>query len=63
MFLETKYCDRCEVTTQHYNGECGVCLDKKDKERIRMWEAQDVDTKLTNLRLRVENLERPEARY
>ncbi len=63
MYLDHEYCPVCKKDTVHYNGKCGNCLDKKEKERVRMWEAQDIETKITNLRERIEKLEQGPARF
>jgi len=57
MFLEHKHCEKCKGITPHHDGYCAPCAVKKAKEAERMWEAQDSDTKLTDLRKRVEWLE------
>jgi len=58
MFLEHKECEVCKTVTPHHNGNCARCASKKAKEAERMWEAQDTDTKLTDIRKRIEKLER-----
>lgn len=63
MFFEHKFCEKCDSVTGHYDGKCGKCLDKQSKEKERMWEAQDISTKITDLRKRIEMLERGPARY
>lgn len=55
--ISTEFCDDCDEETQHGDGECGVCCSRKKRERIRVWNALDVDTRLTDLRERVERLE------
>lgn len=57
MYLSHEYCPSCKQDTPHHDGHCAPCAIKKAKEAERMWEAQDTDTKLTNLRKRVEWLE------
>lgn len=61
--VNEEWCERCQKNVFYTNGKCNICADKKNKERIRMWEAQDIETKITNLRERIEGLERGEARY
>ena len=56
-------CYVCKKKTVFINGECRVCSEKKFKEKERMWEAQDLETKITDLRHRIERLELPPARY
>lgn len=63
MYYDENYCDRCKKVTGHYNGKCGQCKAKEEAERARVWEAQDIETKLTNLRQRIEGLERGPAIY
>jgi len=63
-FVRDEYCDKCGRHTPHINSDgCQICLNKKAKEAERMWEAQDSDTKITDLRKRIERLERNPIRY
>ncbi len=58
-YIRSEYCDVCKRNTNHINNDgCIPCFEKKAKEKERMWEAQDADTKITNLRKRIEELER-----
>jgi len=57
------FCQTCNDSTPHYNGDCGRCAAKVREERIRMWNAQDVATKLNDLRERMERLEAGPPRY
>ena len=62
-YVRFEYCEKCGKETHHMNNDgCTICLDKKAKEAERMWEAQDLETKITDLRKRVEFLERPQIR-
>lgn len=63
MYLNTEFCPLCKKDTAHYNGKCGICSEKREKERVRMWEAQDIETKITNLRQRIEKLEQGPMRF
>ena len=58
-----EYCLVCKTQTIHINNNCAFCMEKKRKEYIRMWEAQDIETKLTDLRKRIEILERSPMIY
>jgi hypothetical protein len=58
-----EWCDYCEAQTMHHNRECTACAARKERERIRKWNAQSAARKLTDLRKRVEALERGPARY
>jgi hypothetical protein len=63
-YVRTEYCDVCKRETNFYNSlGCGICLAKQVKQQERMWEAQDPETKITNLRHRIEALERSPARF
>lgn len=55
---DMRFCIKCNKDTMHTNGHCNDCSVKEEAERIRMWEVMDVSTKLTNLRERIEKLER-----
>ena len=63
MFLDQTECFVCKGVTAHYNGKCGICEKKKADEKERMWEAQNIETKITNLRKRIEHLEQGPARF
>ena len=60
---QNKYCYVCEKTSNHVNGKCPHCEEKKERERIAVWNALTVEEKLQNLRRRVEELERGEPMY
>ena len=62
-FIQMKYCSRCEKETQHCNGVCPVCSERSERERIALWNALTVDEKLSDLRKRVEKLERGPTLY
>lgn len=55
---DMRFCIKCNTDTMHTNGRCNNCSVKEEAEKIRMWEVMDVSTKLTNLRERIEKLER-----
>lgn len=58
-YVRMEHCETCGIQTNHIDNDgCTICLNKKKKEAERMWEAQDMDTKITDLRKRVEYLER-----
>jgi hypothetical protein len=58
-YVRLEYCDACKTMTNHINNDgCTICLSKKKAEKDRMWEAQDISTKITDLRKRIEELER-----
>lgn len=61
VYLSREDCEYCGTETQHHNHECGECQARKEKERIRVWNALDVETRLTHLRERMERLERGPA--
>jgi phage FluMu protein Com len=63
MFLEIKECPRCKDVTQHYDGKCNRCEKIDADEKERAWESQHIETKITNLRKRIEKLERGPARF
>jgi hypothetical protein len=62
-FLDFNYCFKCEKETQHINGNCLFCCERLDRERIAKWNAQTIDEKLSNLRKRIEELERGPMRF
>jgi hypothetical protein len=57
-YIHDSFCSNCKTITQHINWKCTVCSEALEKERIRVWEAHDIEWKLTNLRERIEKLER-----
>ena len=57
-FINDSYCPHCERVTQHVNMGCVVCNERKERERIATWNALTTDEKLSDLRKRVEGLER-----
>ena len=57
-YIEDRNCCHCNKVTMHTNGKCSDCSAKEKAERVRMWNAQDLDTKLNNIRERLEDLER-----
>lgn len=57
-YVIQKYCEKCQRETAHVNSDgCSSCNAKKKAEEERIWEAQDQNTKLTDLRKRIEFLE------
>ena len=63
-YVRQEYCEKCGIDTAHIDSNgCQICLNKKNAEKERMWEAQDVDTKITDLRKRIEWLERSPIRF
>jgi hypothetical protein len=57
-YVRLEYCEKCKTNTHHINSDgCSICLGKKKAEAERMWEAQDIETKVTDLRKRIEYLE------
>lgn len=63
VFSRYEWCDYCEAETLHHNGKCTKCTARQERERIRKWNAQSTARKLSDLRKRVEKLERGPARY
>ena len=63
MYLDTKYCHVCKDRTGHINGRCGRCVGVEEEERIREWNALDIETRINDLRKRIEQLERGPRRY
>ena len=57
-YINYQWCNTCNAETCHNHSTCMDCATKKNEERIRIWNAQDVDTKLNDLRVRLEKLER-----
>jgi hypothetical protein len=57
-FISNDYCKDCETITQHINGVCSKCYERKEKVRIFEWNSMTVDERLIDLRKRVENLEK-----
>lgn len=63
-YVREEWCEKCQRKTMHINNDgCGICYEKKKAEQERIWEAQDPETKMTNLRKRIEELERDPRRY
>jgi hypothetical protein len=62
-FINDSYCPRCKKMTSHLNGECSICSDKEERKRIAKWNALTTNKKLSNLRKRVESLERGPIRF
>jgi predicted amidophosphoribosyltransferase len=61
-FIRDEFCYKCNKTSSHVNGRCSDCFEKSEKERIKQWESQTLEEKLTNIRERLETLERPITR-
>ena len=61
--IDAKYCPQCEIVTSHINGECSPCKKRFNDIRIAQWDALSVDERLTNLRERMEKLERGSIIY
>ena len=57
------YCTLCEDVKLHLNNECQVCAERKERERVAVWNALTVEEKMQDLRRRIEVLERGPARY
>ena len=62
-FCRTEYCRRCDKEVMHTNGNCNECREEEWTEKIRAWESQSTNAKLTDLRERIEKLERGPGRY
>lgn len=62
-FVQNIYCPACEKIMIHTDGECNVCWTAKNEARIAEWNAMSVDKRLSDLRRRVEALERGPARF
>jgi len=56
--VQHKECDACHTTTQHINGDCIECRHIKRKQEIAAWEVLPVERKLSDLRERIEELEK-----
>jgi predicted amidophosphoribosyltransferase len=56
--FDFKHCNVCNEKTNHTNGKCDACWKTKEDKRIKDWEAMSVDEKLTNMRERMERMER-----
>jgi len=63
MYLNEEMCYVCKKVTTHHDGKCCLCFEKAEKKRIRTWEAKSTKAKLSDLRKRIEELERGPARY
>ena len=62
-FVRDEYCPECEKTTMHTDRKCNACYAAKEKARIAEWNQMDVDKRLSDLRRRVEELERGPVRF
>ena len=51
------YCKNCGRETNHINGECCACQNKKEELAAKQWDKRSVDDRLSELRKRVERLE------
>jgi len=63
MFSHTSYCPTCKKDTLHENIECVECCKKEKEEKEFAWEMLSNSDKLTDLRKRIEKLERGPTRY
>ena len=54
----TQWCQHCERETRHHDCQCTVCAERKRKEYLMAWNAMSVDERLSDLRRRIEQVER-----
>jgi hypothetical protein len=63
--LQTLYCHKCHIRTQHINRKCNECQRKAAKAADEAWDSKSADEKLDELRHRIRELEQNQgtARY
>jgi len=63
MFCHTAYCSTCQKDTMHEDQRCSECYKREKEEKEFAWEMLSNSDKLTDLRKRIEKLERGPTRY
>lgn len=62
-YVTTKQCNKCKEYTTHINMSCSKCSAIEKEEQVKAWESMSIEKKLTDLRERIEKLERGPAKY
>lgn len=62
-FIRQEDCHVCETMTAHTNGRCNICRAKEENARVELWNSLPVNDRLTDIRKRIEKLERGPVRY
>ena len=63
-YVRNEYCSKHNKETLHIDNDgCIECLKYIKDEKDKVWEAQNIESKITDLRKRIEYLERPRIRF
>jgi len=57
-YVDFRHCIACGKGTNHTNDKCNECWKKAEDERVKNWESMSTEAKLTDIRERIECLER-----
>jgi tRNA(Arg) A34 adenosine deaminase TadA len=56
-YITVEYCKICESATQHIKSKCVLCVMRREKEDKNKWDNLSVESKLNDLKKRIEKLE------